>query len=84
MKKTALIVFVLVLVGCSKQEEYTVDYLYKHDDIRQKVINDCKVNKQTDSNCKNASEAEAKKFNSSENKKRSKTKVVFDEKGNRI
>lgn len=73
MKKLTL-VFVLVLGGCSKQETYTVDYLFEHDDIRKQVLLDCESNKQTDTNCTNARLAKAKKFNSSQNKEPLKTK----------
>lgn len=75
MKKLALSVFVLfALGGCSKQEAYTVDYLFEHDDIRKQVLLDCESNKQTDTNCTNARLAKAKKFNSSQNKEPLKTK----------
>lgn len=76
MKKLALFVFVLVLGGCSKQETYTVDYLFEHDDIRKQVIADCENNKQTEKNCTNARLAKAKKFNSVQGKEPMKTKPV--------
>lgn len=59
--KTLLSVFVaaFVLTGCGA-ESYTVDYLYKNEDIRFQVLEDCAKNKQTSDNCKNANEAEAK------------------------
>lgn len=50
------------LIGCGKsQENYTTDYLYANDDIRAKVLAECAENKQSDTNCKNANEAEGKK-----------------------
>lgn len=66
MKKTALIsvsaIALMALVGCGdKQESYTTDYLYANDDIRAKVLAECAENKQSDSNCKNANEADGKK-----------------------
>lgn len=66
MKKTALIsvsaIVLMALVGCGdKQESYTTDYLYANDDIRAKVLAECAENKQSDSNCKNANEADGKK-----------------------
>lgn len=79
MTKNLLIpVFALsLLFGCTAaKEEYTADYLFEHDDIRNKVLDDCKANKQTDTNCKNANIAKARKFNSSDNKTRLKTKVI--------
>lgn len=51
----------LVLTACgSNTESYTVDYLQENDDIRTQVLEDCKENKQTDSNCQNANDAENK------------------------
>lgn len=66
MKKTALIsvsaIALMALAGCGdKQESYTTDYLYANDDIRAKVLAECAENKQSDSNCKNANEADGKK-----------------------
>lgn len=49
------------LTACSKPKSYTTDFLYENDDIRTQVLADCKANKQTDDNCKNANEAEGKK-----------------------
>lgn len=69
MKNQILSILVLTLVGCSSTKEYTVDYLLQNDEVRNQVIADCKANKQTEVNCKNASEAEAKKFNSTGGKK---------------
>lgn len=58
---TISILSLAVLSGCgSKSESYTTDYLYENDDIRAQVLEDCKVNKQSDSNCQNANEAESK------------------------
>lgn len=51
-----------LLTACGKkQETYTVDYLYENDDVRATVLADCAENKQTDTNCKNANDAESKK-----------------------
>ena len=69
MKHLLLFLATIITVGCSSSKEYTVDYLYANDDIRNQVVADCKLNKQTETNCKNASEAEAKKFNSTGGKK---------------
>lgn len=80
IKNLLIPVFALSLLGlggCSAaKEEYTADYLYEHDDVRNQVLDDCKANKQTDTNCKNANLAKARKFNSSDNKTRLKTKVI--------
>ncbi len=52
----------LLLGACSsKSENFTTDYLLEHDDIRAKVLEDCKANKQSKENCQNANEAESKK-----------------------
>lgn len=66
MKKTASIsasaIALMALAGCGdKQESYTTDYLYANDDIRAKVLAECAENKQSDSNCKNANEADGRK-----------------------
>ncbi|ELA09256.1 hypothetical protein MOMA_02585 [Moraxella macacae 0408225] len=50
-----------LLSACGAKEEYTVDYLYNNDDIRAQVLADCANNKQTDTNCKNANEANERK-----------------------
>lgn len=72
MKKILFIGLIGVLVGCGdKQEIYTVDYLYEHEDVRNQVLEDCKTNQQVQENCDNASLAKAKRFNeTSEDKKR--------------
>ncbi len=61
------------LIGCGKsQESYTTDYLYANDDIRAKVLAECAENKQSDTNCKNANDADGRKkvdeFNQSRRK----------------
>ncbi|UZA49984.1 EexN family lipoprotein (plasmid) [Moraxella bovis] len=63
MKTTALIALsVIALIGCGKsQESYTSDYLYANDDIRAKVLAECAENKQSDTNCKNANDADGRK-----------------------
>ena len=49
------------LSACSsKPESYTTDFLYENNDIRAKVLEECKANKQGDENCKNANDAENK------------------------
>lgn len=74
MKNAFLIALSLTaLAGCgSKQETYTADYLYANDELRAKVLAECVENKQSDSNCKNANEADGKKkvdkFNQSRRK----------------
>lgn len=74
MNKTVVITLSLIaIIGCgNKQESYTTDYLYANDDIRAKVLAECAENKQSDSNCKNANEADGKKklddFNQSRRK----------------
>lgn len=50
----------LVLTACGSTESYTTDFLYENTDIRTQVLADCKENKQTDSNCSNANDAENK------------------------
>lgn len=72
MKKLILVSLIGVLVACSdKQEIYTVDYLYEHEDVLNQVLEDCKINQQVQENCDNASLAKAKRFNeTSEDKKR--------------
>lgn len=50
----------LLLTGCGSTESYTADFLYENNDIRTQVLEDCKINKQSDSNCTNANDAEAK------------------------
>tara|TARA_R110002051_G_scaffold84103_4_gene148940 strand:- start:665 stop:892 length:228 start_codon:yes stop_codon:yes gene_type:complete len=50
----------LVLTACGSTESYTADFLYENADVRSQVLEDCKANKQSDENCKNANEAEAK------------------------
>lgn len=52
------LVTVTALVGCGKKETYTVDFLKENEAKRTEVLNDCKANKQTDENCKNANEAD--------------------------
>lgn len=70
MKKIFFISLFAALVGCSTvKQSYTTEYLFEHDDIRKQVLDDCKANKQSDSNCANAAAAEAKKFNSTGGKK---------------
>ncbi len=64
---------ILALIGCGKnQESYTSDYLYANDDIRAKVLAECAENKQSDTNCKNANDADGRKkvdeFNQSRRK----------------
>lgn len=61
-KKTLLLapLFLAILTGCGSTESYTADFLYENSDIRTQVLEDCKINKQSDSNCKNANDAEAK------------------------
>lgn len=78
IKNLLIPVFALSLLGgCSAaKEEYTADYLFEHDDIRNKVLDDCKSNKQTDTNCKNANLAKARKFNSVQGKEPLKTKPI--------
>lgn len=63
MKKICLIALsITALTGCGKtQESYTTDYLYANDDVRAKVLAECAENKQSDTNCENANEAEGKK-----------------------
>lgn len=63
MKPTTIaVLLVTILTACgSKQETYTSDYLYANDDIRAKVLAECAENKQSDTNCKNANEAEGRK-----------------------
>lgn len=49
------------LSACSSEpESYTVDFLSENEEVRSTVLEDCKANKQSDENCKNANEAEAK------------------------
>lgn len=49
------------LTACSSEpESYTTDFLYENNDIRAKVLEECKANKQSDENCKNANDAEGK------------------------
>lgn len=74
MKKICLIALsITALTGCGKtQESYTTDYLYANDDVRAKVLAECTQNKQSDSNCKNANDADGRKkvdeFNQSRRK----------------
>ncbi len=58
---TTSIFFTIFLTACG-QESYTADYLYENDDVRATVLAECKENKQTDNNCKNANEANDKKL----------------------
>lgn len=52
----------MVLVGCqSKPELYTEDYLKEHDDVRAKVLAECKENKQPQANCTLANGVETQK-----------------------
>lgn len=52
---------VSALSACSSEpESYTADFLYENNDIRAQVLEDCKANKQSDSNCQNANDAESK------------------------
>lgn len=62
MKKTFIISIIgcISLLGCGK-ETYTSDYLFENDEIRAKVLEDCKANKQSQDNCTAANEAESKK-----------------------
>lgn len=50
---------IFALLGCAKNETYTVDFLKTNDAKRAEVLADCKANKQSDENCKNANEADA-------------------------
>ncbi len=43
-------------------DSYTSDYLYENDELRTKVLEDCKENNQSQDNCSNAHSAETKKF----------------------
>ena len=55
----SLATITITLSACGdKQETYTSDYLYANDDVRAKVLADCKENKQTPENCQNANQAE--------------------------
>lgn len=51
---------VLALTACSK-ESYTVDYLKENPTVLEKVLEDCKANKQSNENCQNANQANAQK-----------------------
>ncbi len=57
---SSILATTFMLTACG-QESYTADYLYEHDDVRATVLAECKENKQTDDNCKNANQAEDKK-----------------------
>lgn len=63
MLKLLAIPLVMLLVSCGEQktETYTADYLKTHDDVRAKVLADCKENKQTPENCTTANAVETKK-----------------------
>ena len=52
------VIAITALVGCGKKETYTVDFLKENEAKRTEVLNDCKANKQSDENCKNANEAD--------------------------
>ena len=58
---------ILALIGCGKSQES-----YTSDDIRAKVLAECAENKQSDTNCKNANDADGRKkvdeFNQSRRK----------------
>ncbi len=68
---TSVLATAVMLTACG-QESYTTDYLYEYDDVRATVLAECKENKQTDDNCKNANEANDRKaienFNESRRK----------------
>ncbi|MDO5651738.1 MAG: EexN family lipoprotein [Moraxella sp.] len=59
MKLNTLMITVIAvfLVGCGGKE-YTVDFLKENNEVRAKVLEDCKANKESDTNCKNANEAQ--------------------------
>lgn len=50
-------------------QNFTVDYLKANESVRNQILEDCKANKQTDQNCKNANEAKALAFNQTGGKK---------------
>ncbi len=64
MKKillTTAVLSTILLSACGKQETYTTDFLLENDDVRATVLAECKENKQSDENCKNANEAKDRK-----------------------
>ena len=61
MKNIFLVITAILLLTACKGETYTADYLYENDDIRAKVLEDCKANKQSQENCAAANEAEGRK-----------------------
>lgn len=64
IKKISIVLLSLLAFACSdKQEIYTVDYLYEHEDVRNQILEACKSNQQVQENCDNASLAKAKRFN---------------------
>ncbi len=58
---TTAVLATLLLTACDKKETYTADFLLQNDDVRATVLAECKANKQTDENCKNANDAENRK-----------------------
>lgn len=58
---SSLVLSTSVFLTACGGSDYTVDYLYENDDVRAKVLADCKSNKESDSNCGNANQAEQMK-----------------------
>ena len=61
MKNIFLVITAALLLTACKGETYTADYLYENDDIRAKVLEDCKANKQSQENCAAANTAQGRK-----------------------
>ncbi|MDO4250103.1 MAG: EexN family lipoprotein [Moraxella sp.] len=62
MKKFFALSLTLALTACGGNKTYTAEYLYENDDVRAKVLEDCKANKESQENCAAASQAQSKKY----------------------
>lgn len=47
----------VALTACAK-ETFTVDFLRENHEKRKEILADCKLNKQSDENCRNANQAQ--------------------------
>lgn len=59
----------VALTACAK-ETFTVDFLRENHEKRKEILADCKFNKQSDENCRNANQAQREIFLKEEQLKR--------------
>lgn len=59
----------VTLTACAK-ETFTVDFLRENHEKRKEILADCKLNKQSDENCRNANQAQREIFLKEEQLKR--------------